>query len=94
MIERAVITAVGGRMNLARALPEAVPATVADTAPEAAGRVFTAEELEELERQNFRRALERCDGRVSGAQGAAQLLGLKPSTLASRLKVLGISRGA
>jgi hypothetical protein len=29
---------------------------------------------------------------VAGAGGAAELLGMKPSTLASRLKALGIQR--
>jgi len=90
VIERAVITATGSRMNLARALPEAVPAPAADCAPESEGRIFTLAELEELERQNFLRALAHCDGRISGGQGAAQLLGMKPSTLTSRLKALGI----
>ena len=55
-------------------------------------RVYSITELEELERQNCRRALERCEGRISGEQGAARLLGMKPSTLASRLKVLGVKR--
>jgi transcriptional regulator with GAF, ATPase, and Fis domain len=90
VIERSVITATGSRMNLARALPEVVPATAVDCAPESEGRIFTLAELEELERQNFLRALAHCDGRISGEQGAAQLLGIKPSTLTSRLKVLGI----
>lgn len=93
VIERAVITSVGGRMNLARALPEAIPATAPECAPERDVRIYTAAELEELEGQNFRRALEHCAWRVSGEQGAAHLLGLKPSTLTSRLKVLGIKRG-
>jgi len=30
---------------------------------------------------------------VSGEQGAARLLRMNPSTLASRLKVLGLKRG-
>jgi PAS domain S-box-containing protein len=93
VIERAVITATGGRMNLARALPEAAAPALEDRAPEATtDRIYTSAEIEELERQNFLRALERCEGRVSGGQGAAQLIGMKPSTLASRLKALGVKR--
>ena len=92
VIERAVITAVGGRMNLACALPEAVPEPAVESPADAADRVYSVAEIEELERQNFQRALERCDGRVSGEHGAARLLGMKPSTLASRLKVLGVKR--
>jgi transcriptional regulator with GAF, ATPase, and Fis domain len=92
VMERAVITATGGRMDLARALPDATPSPALEAAAESADVVYSLAELEELERQNFRRALERCAGRVSGEQGAARLLGMKPSTLASRLKALGVKR--
>jgi transcriptional regulator with GAF, ATPase, and Fis domain len=40
------------------------------------------------ERENLRRALESCGGKIYGRDGAAALLGLKPTTLASRLKRL------
>jgi PAS domain S-box-containing protein len=93
VIERAVITAIGGRMNLTRALPEAIPVAAVEAPLGAAPRVLTVEEWEELERRNLERALEHCAGRVSGEQGAARLLGMNPSTLASRLKVLGVKRG-
>jgi transcriptional regulator with GAF, ATPase, and Fis domain len=38
------------------------------------------------------RALESSAWRVAGKDGAAQLLGLSPSTLNSRIKALGIKR--
>ncbi len=38
-------------------------------------------------------ALEASQGRVSGPGGAAELLGIKPTTLASRMKRLGVTRG-
>jgi transcriptional regulator with GAF, ATPase, and Fis domain len=38
------------------------------------------------------RALENCEWRVAGKDGAAQLLGLSPSTLNSRINALGIKR--
>jgi len=92
VIERAVITAIGGRLNLDRALPElpsetraAAPAVDRDTA-----RIRTLQELETLERDNLCRALEAAQWRVSGEQGAAALLGMNPSTLRSRMKALGI----
>jgi transcriptional regulator with GAF, ATPase, and Fis domain len=44
-----------------------------------------------LEADNIGRALKQTKGKVSGAGGAAQLLGLKPTTLASRIKALGLS---
>lgn len=94
VIERAVITAADDVLNLARALPEAetskiVAETPADTAPVT---IRTAQEFEELERANILRALESANWRVSGDQGAARLLGMNPSTLASRMKALRIQK--
>jgi transcriptional regulator with GAF, ATPase, and Fis domain len=50
--------------------------------------VVPEREMRRRERENLRRALERCSGRIYGADGAAALLGVKPTTLASRLKRL------
>ena len=43
-----------------------------------------------LERENIVRALEASGWRVAGKDGAAQLLGMKPTTLTYRLKALGL----
>lgn len=48
--------------------------------------------LEALVRAHIVRALKLCNGRIYGPEGAARLLGLKPSTLQSKLKRLGIDR--
>jgi transcriptional regulator with GAF, ATPase, and Fis domain len=48
--------------------------------------------LDEGQRRQIAGALERTGGRVYGSGGAAQLLGLKPSTLQSRMKKLGLDR--
>jgi len=92
VIERAVITAVGDRLNLDRALPEAPPAArdAAAAAAVDATSIRTLKEMEELERNNLQRALKAAQGRVSGERGAAELLGMNPSTLRSRLKALGV----
>ena len=45
-----------------------------------------------LEQENIQRAIECANGRIYGPGGAADLLGLKPTTLAYRMKALGISR--
>ncbi|MFN7589315.1 MAG: histidine kinase, partial [Planctomycetota bacterium] len=58
----------------------------------AAGAVKTREQLRNDERSNLEAALAACHGKVFGPDGAAQLLGMKPTTLASRLKALGIQR--
>ncbi|PIE74650.1 MAG: AAA family ATPase [Deltaproteobacteria bacterium] len=41
---------------------------------------------------HIRKALKLCNGKIYGENGAAALLGLKPTTLQSRMKKLGISR--
>ena len=93
VMERAVITAQDGQLNLDRALPEAARAAGAPPPPGGNGsRVLTVRELEALERANLLRALERARWRVAGEQGAAQLLGMNPSTLNSRMKALGVRR--
>ncbi len=45
-----------------------------------------------IERAHFLRVLERCGWRITGHGNAAELLGLRPSTLRSRLKKLGVAR--
>jgi len=48
--------------------------------------------LAEIEREAIERALVETGGRISGPRGAATMLGLKPSTLASRMQKLGVRR--
>jgi len=88
VMERAAITSRQGRIDLDRALPVARPVAAPEPATE--DLVRTEAEMRELERANIERALESCGGKVSGRDGAAQLLGMRPSTLSSRIKALGI----
>ena len=55
-------------------------------------RYLTEQEFVELERRNIIAALEVGLWRISGSGGAADLLGIPPSTLANRIKKLGISK--
>ena len=48
--------------------------------------------LDAVQRDHIRRVLAHTGGRVYGKGGAAQILGLKPSTLQSRMKKLGVLR--
>jgi transcriptional regulator with GAF, ATPase, and Fis domain len=93
VIERAVITAMDGRLNLDRALPEAAPVHMPPTEEiTSPGQIRTANELEQLERANILRALDVAKWKVSGEKGAATLLGMNASTLSSRMKVLKIEK--
>jgi transcriptional regulator with GAF, ATPase, and Fis domain len=58
--------------------------------PPEADRILTADEMATLERENIIRALRATKGRVYGKGGAAKLLSLRPTTLTSRMKALGI----
>jgi len=93
VIERAVITSREGRLNLDRALPTGKGARQTDRAATTPNtRVLSSIEMEEFERANLIVALKQTNWKISGKDGAAALLGLKPSTLNSRIKTLGIVR--
>jgi transcriptional regulator with GAF, ATPase, and Fis domain len=55
-------------------------------------RAWQPATLEEAEQAHIGRTLERTGWRIEGTGGAAELLGLRPSTLRSRIKKLGIRR--
>lgn len=90
VVERAVITSTGTRLNLD--LPSAATrARSAESAVAPEPTVRTDAQIRQLEADNIRAALKAAKGKVSGPGGAAQLLGIKPTTLTSRIKALGIS---
>lgn len=96
VIERAVILSDDRHLRLDLSMPEAQlhppdigePSTASDGAPP----FLTDEEMRGRVRQNLIAALEFADWRVSGEHGAAQLLGLKPSTLTDRIRSMNIER--
>ena len=89
VVERAVIVSEDGRPNLKRALPTLQ--VISATSP-AAEKVLTVSELQELEKQNLLVALRASEWKVAGENGAAKLLGMKPSTLNSRIAALNIKK--
>jgi PAS domain S-box-containing protein len=93
IMERAVIIAPDGRLSLRSVLPlrEAAP-SVERRNSEAITAVRTKGDLREVERDTLVRALEESGWKVAGTTGAAQKLGIPPSTLTSRMKALGIAR--
>jgi len=96
VIERAVILSQGKvlRLDLAMAniLASSTPTADATSGQDPNLEILTEQQLTDLSRQNTLNALRASDWRVSGPNGAARLLGLKPTTLADRMKKLGISR--
>jgi transcriptional regulator with GAF, ATPase, and Fis domain len=91
VIERAVITADGARLTIELPAGSAEPSDTAKVSvPAAADQVFTDAEMRRMEADNIRKALRKAGGKVSGVGGAAELLGMKPTTLASRIKALGV----
>jgi transcriptional regulator with GAF, ATPase, and Fis domain len=52
--------------------------------------IWTDSELKRCERESIIAALARANGKISGPRGAAELLGMKPTTLMSRIKALGL----
>ncbi len=95
VIERAVITAADGRLNLERALPVLRDAVGKRETPDVTNfdgqKVLSDGELKELERNNIVRALEKAGWKVAGKDGAAAILGIPTSTLNSKIKSLGIN---
>lgn len=87
VIERALITSNGADLNLD--LPDE-PKTIAPHQPSPSSTIMTDAQIRELERNNMQAALKASDGKLFGKGGAAELLGLKPTTLASRFKRLEI----
>ena len=57
-------------------------------------RVLTEKQMKDYQKKNLLAALHATNWRVSGPDGAAELLGVKPTTLADRIRAYGIRRPA
>ncbi len=94
VLERALITARSGkiRLNLTETNTKAPLQTdpVSASAQTSTEEILTASDLRAFEANNIRRALQRTGGKIYGRAGAAELLDMKPTTLASRIKSLGV----
>jgi transcriptional regulator with GAF, ATPase, and Fis domain len=101
VIERAVILARNAQLRVGPLLPRTEPGLGAPPHPPSAStsaaqpelrHIMRVEEFERLERDNIVAALEFTRWKISGAGGAAELLGINHNTLASRMRALGIKR--
>ena len=86
--ERAMILSLGPALELGGVLPVRRTRTTSS----APTRERRSVRLEDAERAHIVGVLEECDWKVRGKDGAAERLGLKGSTLQSRMKKLGIQR--
>ena len=89
VVERAVISSRGGMLELGDALPEPAPRLTLDPVVSAGPRT-----LVELERDHIIATLEGLRWKVEGEGGAAEVLGINPSTLRTRMRKHGIQRPA
>ena len=98
VIERAVILSHGSQLRLELSLPDehtdgVEPPPAAEAGADVGrGEVLTETEMRNLQRNNIVAALTRAAWRVSGKGGAAELLGIRPTTLADRIKAFGIQK--
>lgn len=93
IIERAVLLSPGRvlRVDDVLTVPEE-PSRIRPSSPgrESVRSVIPEIEWRRREQENVRTALQLAKGHIYGPDGAAELLGIKPTTLISRLKALGL----
>lgn len=89
IVERAVILSRGTQLEPGDWLPKTTVSASADASSSGATPIPT---LEEKEREHITEVLELTGWRVRGERGAAEVLGIKPTTLEARMKKLNIQR--
>ncbi len=97
VIERAVIISRGGALDFDLPVtdsPPAAPRFTPQGADAAEPEILTELEMQRRERENLLAALWKTNWKIRGADGAAELLGLKPTTLVTRMQKMGLKRPA
>jgi transcriptional regulator with GAF, ATPase, and Fis domain len=92
-VERAVILSQRGPLQFDMAAVKEGESSESTQVVTPAAHLLTRAAQKRLERESIVAALKQSGGRIFGADGAAELLGMKPTTLASRIKALRIARG-
>ncbi|MDX2251039.1 MAG: sigma 54-interacting transcriptional regulator [Nitrospira sp.] len=92
VVERAIILSQGRTLDIHLPSSPSRPPGVPSAPAPLASQVATRQEWRRQERENISQALRLTKGKIFGANGAAVLLGMKPTTLASRIKSLGIKK--
>jgi transcriptional regulator with GAF, ATPase, and Fis domain len=95
VIERAVILARGGPLHFDLPVTDSTPLPPASNPGAKTGReLLTEAEMRRRERENLAAVLENARWKIRGADGAAEFLGLKPTTLLARMKKMGLKKPA
>lgn len=95
VIERAAIFAQGGALTFDLPVTGADPTSCNLQTGDAVEREYVTDaEMRRRERQNFFIVLQKTGWRIKGVDGAAELLGIKPTTLVSRMEKMGLRRPA
>ncbi|UCE63342.1 MAG: sigma 54-interacting transcriptional regulator [Nitrospirota bacterium] len=96
VIERAVISSRCGTVKFELPDPQHSGSSIARPPNQKSSRtkveVITEDEMREGKKENLRAALQQTNWKIYGSGGAAELLGLKPTTLLSRIKKMGIEK--
>ncbi|HWB00663.1 MAG TPA: sigma 54-interacting transcriptional regulator, partial [Pirellulales bacterium] len=97
VIERAVINAHDGRLTFGglfrqKSAVGQIPSREPRFKTVPTGAVLSRSDLLRLEKENLEGALAAANGKIYGPRGAAELLGMRPTTLASRMRTLGIRK--
>lgn len=91
LIERAVIVSNNGKLNWLNIIPSNTK-TQQTSDNGISEKILTSKELLAFEKENILKALKRTRWKISGNNGAAALLNMPATTLASKIKALGIER--
>jgi len=97
VIERAVILARGKALEFDLPIAAQTAPSPRLPSPQENGHeptILTEAELQRRERDNLVAALEKTNWKIKGPDGASELLGVKPTTLLSRMKKWGLERRA
>jgi len=93
VIERAVILSQGKVLRLDLSMPGLKPSSPESVSPDGDNdEILTEKQIKELQKANLVKALKQANWRVSGVGGAAELLGVRPTTLADRVRTYKIKR--
>lgn len=95
VIERAVILSKGNKLRLDLSMPDTRGSEAGPTIVDAAGSerpILTDRQMRDFQKKNIIAALRATNWKISGKDGTAELLGVRPTTLYDRLKAFGIRK--